>query len=320
MRVAARQRGWAVCRTLSLLFGGVLLVIAQTSPTYFTLQEVAPAVWAAVATPHSGAGANAGFVIGDDSVAVVDTFEDPAAARALLAQIRQRTDKPIRYVINTHYHLDHVAGNAVFAQAGAVIFAQRNVRAWMHTENLKFFGAHPSPAERERVAALRAPDVTFAHPVELFLGRRELRVEPALGHTGSDTIVVVPDANVVFCGDLFWNHHLPNLIDADTAAWLATLQGWAQEFPRATFIPGHGAIGTAADVAAFRDYLAFLREAVTQAARPGTAEEAVVTAVLPALRNRYGDWGFFSSFAHPNILQTLAELRGHKRLPGSGSR
>ena len=70
---------------------------------------------------------------------MVDTFENPAAAEKLLAVIREKTPVPVRFVVNTHYHLDHVAGNGVFAAAGATVLAQQNVRRWERTENMKFF-------------------------------------------------------------------------------------------------------------------------------------------------------------------------------------
>src|SRR3954467_6431968 len=93
---------------------------------FFTLHDLGSGVWAAVAVPGSGAGSNAGFIIGDDGVVIVDTFQSAAAATKLLSVIRERTALPIRFVVNTHYHLDHVAGNGVFHDAGAQIVAQRN--------------------------------------------------------------------------------------------------------------------------------------------------------------------------------------------------
>src|SRR5437870_5308937 len=88
---------------------------------FFTLHDLGSGVWAAVAVPGSGAGSNAGFIIGEDGVIVVDTFQSAAAAARLLSAIRERTTLPIRFVVNTHYHLDHVAGNGVFHDAGAQI-------------------------------------------------------------------------------------------------------------------------------------------------------------------------------------------------------
>ena len=105
----------------------------------FTLRKVGDGVWAVIARDYGKAFANAGFVVGDNGVAVIDTLQDPEAARALLAEIRKITQLPIRYVVNTHYHIDHVNGNDVFAGAGAMIVAHRHVRTWMRSENLKFY-------------------------------------------------------------------------------------------------------------------------------------------------------------------------------------
>ena len=94
----------------------------------FTLISIAPGVYAAIDGPTGRSGSNAGFVIGDDGVLVIDSFFDPEATRALIADIRKLTPKPIRYVVNTHYHADHVGGDAVLRAAGAIIIAHRNVR------------------------------------------------------------------------------------------------------------------------------------------------------------------------------------------------
>lgn len=298
------------------LLAAVLSAQAPAAKSYFVLHRLAPGVYAAVDNPGSSAGSNAGFVIGRRAVAVIDTFQSVPAARALLAAIRSRTRLPIRYVINTHYHIDHVTGNQVFADAGAVIFAQRNVRYWIHTLNLKFF-SHPTPAQRAWVAGLRSPDVVYTHGVTLYLGGRQLDVRVLPGHTGGDSAILVPDANVVFTGDLFWGHALPNLIDASTAPLLTTLTQLSRWPPRphAIFVPGHGVIGNRAALLAFRGYVAALRRLVAQARARGLRRQALVAAVLPELKARYGNWGFFSHFARLNLLETDAELAGRKSIP-----
>jgi glyoxylase-like metal-dependent hydrolase (beta-lactamase superfamily II) len=306
-------------RLFLLLCLGAAGLLAQTAPRpFFTLHQVGPGVFAAIATAGSSAGSNAGFVIGDDGVLVVDTFEDPAAAQALLAAVREKTTLPVRYVINTHYHLDHVAGNGVFAAAGAVLCAQRNVRAWIHSDNLKFFGAHPTAAQQARVAAYRAPELLYDDGLDIWLGTRQVIVRVFPGHTGGDSAVLVPDADVVFTGDLFWNHSLPNLIDANTGALLTTLtqlESWPPHPAAATFVPGHGELGRQADVAAFRGYLAELRQAVAAGRAHGLSGESLAAAALPALQAHYGSWGFFAHFSKLNLLQTDAELAGTKLVP-----
>ncbi len=211
---------------LSFLFAASLVASpgfsADAPKAFFTLHDLGSGVWAAVDIPGSAAGSNAGFVIGSDGVVVIDTFQSADAAASLLAAIRARTSLPIRFVVNTHYHLDHVAGNGVFHDAGAEIVAQRNVRAWERSENLKFFGANPPAARKAWVESLVLPDLVYDDAIDLFLGSRRIGVRPMPGHTGSDSIVAIPDAGVVFTGDLFWDTALPNLIDAAPAAQAAS--------------------------------------------------------------------------------------------------
>jgi glyoxylase-like metal-dependent hydrolase (beta-lactamase superfamily II) len=287
--------------------------------TDFTVKKIGEGVYAAISPDRSKAGSNAGFIVGSDSVLVVDTFIGVEPAKELLAEIRNVTDLPIRYVVNTHYHLDHTGGNAVFKQEGATIIAQRNVRAWVNTENLKFFGPNPKPEDSARVQALVPPDKVYSKSLDLSLGSRKIQVRYMLGHTGGDSVVFVPDANVVFAGDLVWQHHLPNLIDASTAEWIQTLDKLVGEHPNATFVSGHGDIATAAEVSAFRDYLNTLRNTVAKEQGTGKSGQELVDAVTADLKDKYGQWGFFDHFISRNIQQTAAELDGHKKIPIQGS-
>jgi glyoxylase-like metal-dependent hydrolase (beta-lactamase superfamily II) len=135
------------------------------------------------------------------------------------------------------------------------------------------------------------------------------------GHTGGDTIIYDAQANVVFCGDLFWNHTLPNLIDASTKEWVETLNVLLHDYPSAKFVPGHGEkVGDASDVRAFRDYLVFLRQAVSRAQADGASGAEVLKVVLPQVSESYGKWASFD-FAGPGIQQTDEELRHLKKLP-----
>jgi len=281
----------------------------------FTLKPLGHDAYAAIAVPGGGAGSNSGIVIGVDGVLVVDTFVNANAARALLAEIRKLTPLPIKYVVNTHYHIDHVTGNGVFAEAGAIIFAHKNVRDWIHTENLKFYGANITPAQKASVEALTAPEVVYSTGVELFLGQRHIVVRSFPGHTGGDSMVFDPESNVVFCGDLFWRHTLPNLIDASTDALIETLNMMIQAHPTATFIPGHGDVGTLDDVKAFRGYLVDLRQWVGEARASGKAGDAIVDVVVPKIKEKYGDWGAYNNFSRTNVQQTAAELNAEKRVP-----
>jgi cyclase len=303
--------------TAALMASAALLVGAQTKGPGFTVTKIGEGVYAAIGEDGGAAGSNAGFIVGSNGVLVVDTFTGVAPAKDLLAEIRKVTNLPIRFVVNTHYHLDHVGGNAVFAAAGATIVAQQNVFGWERTENLKFFGADPKPERRALVEALVFPDITFDWDIDIHLGDRTVNVRHLTGHTGGDSVVFVQDKNtdVVFGGDIIWQKHLPNLIDASTARWVVELESLASEHPKATFVSGHGGLATAGDVKDFRDYLMTLRKSVMTAQAAGKTGDDLVTAITAELRPRYWAWGFFDHFIKPNIVQTAAEVRGEKKVP-----
>ncbi len=316
---------------LALALGiGVLRVSSVTGAQNpaelpFTLKQVGPNVWAAISNPKStaAAGANTGFVIGDDGVAVIDATLNaepdgrfaPKPAQELLAAIRRVTKLPIRFVINTHYHLDHTGANAVFVNAGAIAIAHQNVRGWTHPENLRLFGKDITPQQKTGIEAIPLPTVSYDQALDLYLGSRLIRVRSFPGHTGGDSVVVIPDAKVVFAGDLLWRDMLPNLVDASTDAWTNTLATLAKNESGATFVPGHGDVGTAQDVGVFRDYLVTLRTLVSDARGRGQSGEALADTVMPALAVKYSGWEAFKYLARLNILETDAELSGRKRIP-----
>jgi glyoxylase-like metal-dependent hydrolase (beta-lactamase superfamily II) len=281
----------------------------------FTLKPLGRGVYAAIDDAKGDAGANAGFVIGDDGVLVIDTFENEAAAKQLLAEIRKLTKLPVKFVVNTHYHLDHVAGNGVFKEAGAALLAQRNVFPWIHTENLKFFGKDIKPEQKKMVEDLTAPDVLYDSGTQLSLGSKQIVVRVFPGHTGGDSVVIIPDSRVAFCGDLFWKSTLPNLIDASTEPWMKTLKDIQASSGATTFVPGHGDPGEASDMEAFRTYLSDLRDWVAKQIKEGKSGDDLVNAVLPAVKEKYGKWNFFDYFSKPNIRDVEAELRGKKKIP-----
>lgn len=317
-------------RLVSLIFSCAAVATSQTPAPVsaklpFELKLIGPNIWAAIDDSNGDAGANAGFVVGDSGVVVIDTFENETAAKALLAEIQTITHLPVKFVVNTHYHIDHVAGNRVFSNAGAVIVAHRNVGAWVNSENLKFFGDKIKPEEKVFIEHLLGPEVAYDSELSLLLGTRRVDVKFFPGHTGGDSVVSIPDAGIVFCGDLFWRKTLPNLIDATTTAWLRTLSEIrAIPSPSAAnvpnpqaviFVPGHGGVGDATDVQDFQKYLEFLRSTIQKALDNGKAGDDLVNAVMPQLTQSYGWWDFFKDFSRSDILDVAAELKGSKRIP-----
>ncbi len=286
---------------------------AQTPPAAFTLKEIGPGVYAAIS------GSNAGVVIGDDAVLVVDSFFEPDTAKALLSEIGKITPKPIRYVVNTHYHLDHVGGNQVFKDAGAIIVTHRNVRAWMRPENQHMFGQGDPAFEAlmaQRITQLPLPDLVTESPITVWLGSRRVDIRPAEGHTGGDLVVGVPDAKVLFCGDLLWRMP-PNIVDGTVSKWIATDRSFEQlpDAASMVFVPGHGDVATVKDVAILRGYLTDLMSFTAAGLKAGLKGDALRANVVPKLQA-----------SHPELPGTLAplaqevksmeqELNGTKRLP-----
>jgi glyoxylase-like metal-dependent hydrolase (beta-lactamase superfamily II) len=303
--------------------------VAKAQELPFVLTQVGPSVWAAISNPtaKSPAWANVGFVIGDDSVVVIDATNstgadgnfDPEPARLLLAAICSLTTLPVTFVINTHHHVDHVGGNEVFANAGAVVLSHKNVREWIRTENLKLLGKDITPPQTSYIEALLPPMVTYDRAVDLYLGSRRVIVQSLPGHTGSDSVVLIPDARVVFTGDLFWRNTQPTLIDASTNVWVDTLDTLLKNEAGATFVPGHGDVGTSKDVAAFREYLVTLRTLVSNAQITGHSGMELAEMVMPVLARKYENWDTnkdeLEYFARRNILEVESELNGTKRVP-----
>lgn len=305
---------------LAAAFLPLLLLGPAAEPvpaTPFSLKQVGPGVYAAIDGPGHKAGSNAGFVIGDDGVLVVDSFFNPLAAQALVSEIHRLTPKPIRYVVNTHYHIDHTGGDQVLRNAGAVIIAHRNVRGWLRTNNINLLGDRITPALKEQIGQLPLPDIVTDKNLTVWLGSRKVVVQTVLGHTGGDLAIFVPDAKVLFAGDLLWRKVPPNLIDGSVKEWAATDDEFAHMADAAhiNYVPGHGDVAGVADVREFRAYLLDLRRLVSEGRKAGLKNDALANSVLPKLRALHPDWTISERSAMFEIRYMDEELAGTKRRP-----
>ena len=296
-------------------FGGV--ASAQTAPLPFVLKQVGPGVYAAIDGPEHKAGSNAGFVIGDDGVLVVDAFFNVDAAKALVGEIHRLTPKPIRFLVNTHYHLDHTGGDQALRDAGAIIIAHRNERGWVRTYNVNLFGDRITPELKARIAAVPLPDLTTDKALTVWLGSRKVVVRPVLGHTGSDLTIFVPDAKVLFTGDMLWRKIPPNLIDGSVREWLATDADFAAmpDAAHMTFVPGHGDVANVEDVRDFRSYLLDLRRLVAEGRKAGRKDDALAVSVTPKLKALHPGWAISDRAAAAEVRYMDQELAGTKRRP-----
>jgi len=287
------------------------------APLPFTLKQVGPGVYAAIDGPEHKAGSNAGFVIGDDGVLVVDAFFDVDAAKALVGEIHRLTPKPIRYVVNTHYHADHTGGDQALRDAGAIIIAHRNVRGWVRADNVNLFGDRITPELKARIEALPLPDVTTDKDLIVWLGDRKVVVRTVLGHTGGDLTIFVPDAKVLFTGDMLWRKVAPNLVDGSVAEWATTDAAFIAmpDSAHMTYVPGHGDVADRADVEEFRGYLVDLKALVNQARKAGVKGDALVASVAPRLKANHPGWTISDRAAAAEIRYMDEELAGTKKRP-----
>ena len=283
----------------------------------FVLKQVGPGVYAAIDGPEHKAGSNAGFVIGDDGVLVVDAFFNVDAAKALVGEIHRLTPKPIRYVVNTHYHADHTGGDQALKDAGAIIIAHRNVRGWVRTNNINLFGDRITPELKARIEALPLPDVVTDKDLTVWLGSRKVMVRTVLGHTGGDLTIFVPDSKVLFTGDMLWRRVPPNLIDGSVKEWVATDADFAAmpDAARTTYVPGHGDVADVKDVQDFRQYLLDVQRLVREGRKAGLKDDALAQEVTPKLRALHPDWTISDRAASFEVRYMDQELAGTKRRP-----
>lgn len=292
---------WAtVLGGLALVFSiGLGGLVAQPNPPVdlqgagLALEQVADRVYALVGQgdiPPTGEQTfvNAGFVIGSEGVLVVDTFQSPKFAELMFATIKSLTDKPIRYVINTHYHADHTGGNGVPAAMGIPIVGRGPIRALMAKANPQ----------------LVPPNIVINSETDFWLGDRTVRVERVEGHAkGTDIIAYVPEVKVLFAGDMVFNQRFPYTGDGSIKNWQGSLYRLITTYPDSKIVPGHGNVS---DVSALREqlgYFNFLEQlALSWKAKGLTKEQAIAQSQdIPAA---YKEYKFQALYAgNPNNLQ-----------------
>lgn len=311
------KRWMGAIAALIVLGGQALAESPRGNSLPFVLKEVGPGIYAAVDGPDHRSGSNAGFVIGDDGVLVVDSFFNPDAARALVAEIHRLTPKPIRYLVNAHYHLDHTGGDQVLRDTGAIIIAHRNVRGWVRVNNIALLGDRITPEVKARIEHLPLPDLVTDKDLVIWLGSRKVVVQTVLGHTGGDLTIFVPDAKVLFCGDLLWRKIPPNLIDGSVREWAATDNDFIHMSDAAgiRYVPGHGDVADLEDVRSFRRYLLDLRRLVSEGRKSGFRDDTLVRYVEPRLKSLYPDWPIGDRAATFEVRYMDEELAGTKLRP-----
>ncbi len=254
------------------------------------------------------AGGNVAVTVGDDGVFVIDDELAPLTPK-LKAALAGLSKKPVRFVVNTHWHTDHTGGNPALAAAGAVIVAQENVRKRLSVEQVREYKGQKMTFPATPPAAL--PVVTFTDDVTLHLNGDEVHVvhvPPA--HTDGDSIVQFKKANVIHTGDTVVGGF--PLVDVDSGGSfdgfiVAADKVLALADDHTKIIPGHGPIMSKADVAAFRQMLIDVRDRVEKlmAARK-SVDEAKAAKPLADLDARWGKAFVQADFVIETVYKTHA--------------
>jgi quinoprotein relay system zinc metallohydrolase 2 len=284
--------------------GGLEFKVRKVADGVFAFQGVDELMSAA----NQGAISNLGVVVGTDAVAVIDSGGSLVEANALIAAIGKISAKPVRYLINTHMHPDHIFGNAAFRQIGAAIVGHRNLQRALEAR-----GAFYLQSFREQIGEALMQGIEIVPPtrlvddrLQLDLGGRVLELQAwKAAHTDNDLTVFDGATGTLFAGDLVFVGSLPTL-DGSLLGWLRQMDALAA-IGAARVVPGHGPVPSdwPQALTAERRYFEALARDIRKAIADGTPlSEAVKTAG----RSERGNWRLFDDYNERNATAAFAEI------------
>jgi len=277
---------------------------AEGDPRHAGLTKIAEGVYSYQdeknPAPASSFGANAGIIIGRDGIVVVDTLISSKEAQRFINDIRAVSGKPIRYVVNTHSHLDHSLGNSDFIKLGAVVISQTNCKKSAEAEastillKAKNYGLTDEMMQGTKVAAA---SLTFGDRMEIDLGDRKVAlINAGPSHTDGSVLVYVPDVKVLFAGDILFTNFHPNMRDADVKGWISVLDA-VSAMDVVSIIPGHGPLSAKKDVQEMKEYLLTCEKIGRALAAQGRDANYIAAEILKTVPKR----AFFEMFVPGNV-------------------
>lgn len=283
-------------KMLMLSFVVVSLLFTQTA--FAELTKLADNVYSYVgskdASPAHSFAANAGIIIGRDGVLVVDTLISAKEGERFLADIRKVTNKPIKYVVNTHTHLDHAFGNCVFAKLGATVISHTADRAMLERigagtlKNIGNFGLKPEDMVGTEIVY---PSLAFSDRMQIYLGDETvelIRVAPS--HTEGSLVVYVPSKKLLFTGDVLFTDFHPFMADGDIAGWTKTIDALLT-MDLEKIVPGHGPLSTKKDLREMKEYLVMFDSKARELAATSQDADAIAAELKKILPQRsLADW------------------------------
>jgi quinoprotein relay system zinc metallohydrolase 2 len=261
-------------------------------------EETAPA--------NAGGIANIGFIIGHESVLITDSGGSRADGEWLLAEIRKRTDKPIRHVLITHVHPDHAFGAAAFARDQPAIIGHHALRAALEVRGEYYRKRLTEALGPERAGHVVYPTVAVKDGAEIDLGGRVLRlIAHGKAHTDCDLSMLDVETGLLFPADLLFVNRVPSL-DGSLRGWLAEAER-LKRLGASRAVPGHGppVVDLAPAITDLTRYLALLRDETSEAIAAGLSIGEAAGTVAQAERSR---WALFDDYNARNVIQAYKEL------------
>jgi cyclase len=275
MRIAGIVHAVAIVIGLSL---GTVVARAQgQAPPDFSKVEIKTTKLADNFYTLEGLGGTTGVLVGPDGVFMVDDQFAPLSAK-LMAAIKQLTDEPVRFLVNTHVHPDHTGGNENFGKAGAIIFAREELRDRL---------VHPSPPPNGTpgvpAPAAALPLVTYEGVVKLHINGQIVELIPVpRAHTDGDTMIYFPGLDIIMTGDFYRSIQYPNIDRGSGGTLGGLLDGLGAVIgmagPDTKIIPGHGPVVGRAEVMANRDMILAVRDRVAKLIAEGKTQDEVLAA------------------------------------------
>jgi glyoxylase-like metal-dependent hydrolase (beta-lactamase superfamily II) len=290
---------------------------ADTAEKTISFDEIGPGLYAFTAEGDP----NSGVIVGDDSVMVVEAQATPVMARTVIERVRKVTDKPIRYLFLSHYHAVRVLGASAYA--GAEILTSNVTRELIVERGRQDMESEIGRFPRlfravESIPGLTWPTITFSGETSVWLGKREVRLaQLGRAHTAGDAVAWVPDADVVFSGDLVEYHSACYCGDAHFTDWPATLDRLAALKARA-LVPGRGAAlktpqRVAEGIAMTRDFLSTLYDSVQQSVGKGLSLKQAFGAAREVMDPKFSSFAIYEHCLPFNVSRAYDEARGIDR-------
>ena len=244
---------------------------------------------------------NAGFIVSEEGVLVIDSLMTPSLATRLLSEIRRVSKAPIRYLVDTHYHGDHVFGNQYFVPApiiGHVNCRQELIEKFDANMNRYTSGRPELIPELEQIR-MTLPDVTFEDRMNIRLGDREINlIYLGRAHSAGDILLHLPQEGLLYAGDIAFHRILPAFPDGHITKWLDVMEE-TRKLDFDTIVPGHGPVGTKREFDEAKELMAHLHGEIRRGFDQGQSEEETAQGV---------DLGKFTSYLGQERIGQITQM------------